>query len=73
MIPYILLTSGSGSSDPTLANYIDTGLISKIGTMITTIVGWITSNPVLALFFTVSFVFLGFKLIGKLKGVMKVH
>lgn len=70
MLPYIMLSSGGEQS---LANYIDTGLITKIGTMITTIVGWITSNPVLALFFTVSFVFLGFKLIGKLKGLMKVH
>lgn len=63
----------SQSTTPSLSDYIDSGLITKLGNLVTSILGWCTSNPILALFFTVSFVFMGFGIIAKLKGVIRVR
>lgn len=61
------------TSTPSLADYYDTQFVTKIGTLVTTVLGWCTSNPILALFFTMTMISFAFVIISWLKGVIRVH
>lgn len=61
-----------GSTTPSLSDYYDTNFVTKIGQLVTTILGWVTSNPILALFFTMTMISFGFVIISWLKGVIRV-
>lgn len=68
----ILHAIATTSSSTSLADYYDSTLVTKIGTLITTVLGWITSNPILALFFTMSMIGFAFVVIGWLKGAIRL-
>ena len=55
----------------TTTTYIDSGIISELGSFITTAFGWITANDYLKVFFTFTVIGLGFGIIRKLKGTVK--
>lgn len=61
-----------GTSTPSLSDYYDSNLVTKIGQLVTTVLGWITSNPILALFFTMSMIGFAFVVIGWLKGAIRL-
>lgn len=65
------LVLGSGSSTPTF-DYVNEDVISSIGELVTTVLGWITANPILAIFFTMTMLSLAFVVIGWLKGVIRL-
>lgn len=46
---------------------INSDVVSDIGTIMTTVTGWITSNPILTLFLTLSFVGIGIGVFRSLK------
>ena len=50
--------------------YINTDIVQQLGTFVTTIFGWVTSNPLFMVFLTVSLIGLGFGIVRKLKGVV---
>lgn len=73
MINYIYaMGSGGTTSTPSLADYYDSNLVTKIGQLVTTVLGWVTSNPILALFFTLTMISFAFVIISWLKGVIRV-
>lgn len=51
--------------------YIDSGVITELGSFITTAFGWITANAYLKVFFTFTVIGIGFGVIRKLKGTVK--
>lgn len=67
----LILSSGSSTS-PSLADYYDSNLVDKIGQLVTTVLGWITTNPILALFFTMTMISFAFVVIGWLKGAIRL-
>lgn len=54
-------------------DYVNDTVVSEIGGLVTTIFGWVTANPILTIFLTMSMISIGFVLIGWLKGVVKLH
>lgn len=57
---------------PTI-DYVNDSVVSELGTLVTTIFGWVTANPLLTVFLTFSMISIGFALIRKLKGVVRIH
>lgn len=51
------------SSDP----IIDSGIISELGTLMSTVTGWFTSNPVLKIFLALMFVGVGIGVFKRLR------
>lgn len=65
----VLATGGSTSS----IDYVNEEVVSELGSLVTTIFGWVTANPILTVFLTMSMIAIGFVIIGWLKGVVKLH
>lgn len=64
--------AGTSSNTPTI-DYVNDDVVSEIGGLISSIFGWITANPLLTVFLTMSMIAIGFVVIGWLKGVVKLH
>ena len=69
---YALLDTGSGTTSTTTFNYVNEDVLDQIGTVITKILGWCTSNSLLAIFLTLSMLGVGFCVIGWIKGVIRL-
>lgn len=67
-----MVGSGGTTTTPTI-DYVNDDVVSEIGGLISSIFGWITSNPLLTVFLTMSMIAIGFVVIGWLKGVVKLH
>ena len=63
---------GSGSETTPAFEYVNEDVINSIGDLVTTVLGWVTSNPILAIFFTMTMLSLAFVVIGWLKGVIRL-
>lgn len=68
---YAILNGGTSSADPTF-NYVNEDVLDQIGTVITKILSWCTSNSLLAIFLTLSMLGVGFCVIGWIKGVIRL-
>lgn len=55
--------------DSTVTSYINDDILTDIGTLFTTITNWMTGNPILSLFFTLSLVAVA---CGIFKGVRRI-
>lgn len=64
---------GSGTTSTPSIDYVNDDVVGEIGGLISTIFGWITANPLLTVFLTMSMIAIGFVIIGWLKGVVKLH
>lgn len=62
----------SGSSTTTAIDYVNEDVVEELGGLISTIFGWVTANPILTVFLTMSLISIGFVLIGWLKGVVRL-
>lgn len=67
---YAILNAGN-STDPTF-NYVNEDVLDQIGTVITKILSWCTSNSLLAIFLTLSMLGVGFAVISWIKGVIRL-
>lgn len=63
-MPILNFLVGSGS----VSSYIDAQILQDIGSLLTAIMGWITANNYLVVFFTIGLVFAG---IGLFKGLKR--
>lgn len=63
-MPILNFLVGSGST----SSYIDAQILQDIGSLLTAIMGWITANTYLVVFFTIGLVFAG---IGLFKGLKR--
>lgn len=69
MVKWAVLASGS----QTTIDFVNDNVVSELGSLVTTILGWVTSNQLLMVFITFSMISIGFALIRKLKGVIRIH
>lgn len=52
-------------------SYINSDILADIGTLLSQIGNWITGNIYLAVFFTISLIFLGIKVFHSLRGILR--
>lgn len=68
MALYKLLATSTTSID-----YVNDAVVDDIGSLITKVFSWVTGNPILTVFLTMSMISIAFVIIGWLKGVVKLH
>lgn len=65
MALYALLNAGTSSS------FIDSQILTDIGTLLTAVMGWITANTYLVVFFTIGLVGAGIGIFRRLKKTVR--